>query len=355
MAPMTTSRAPTLLYVLYSGKLFGTERMAIATLLGLRHDWRCLLLAPPGPALERAQAHGIAVDDFAGLPSLALRIWRQFRRRREVAFLATGVGQSLVAIALAALSGTRLRHLHMVHGGTDEAHSYARKKLLLPFSVQFIAVSSYVRERLIAHGMPAGRIHVIENFLSRRDSAPVRKGPISGVSRLIVVSRLDPFKRVDLLLTALEQTPALRTLQVDVLGTGLDQEALRERALAGALPVRFAGFSNQVPRALALADVLVHTCPQEPFGLVVLEAMAARLPVLVPDVGGPAGFIVDGVNGFTYRAGDAADLARKLLAIRRMGPDQLAQVTRHATATLRARFRPDDRIGDYHRLLGGAA
>lgn len=352
---MTISRAPTLLYVLYSGKLFGTERMAIATLLGLRHDWRCLLLAPAGPALERAQAQGISIHDFTGVISLTLTILRQFWRRREIAFLATGVGQSLIAIALAALTGTRLRHLHMVHGGTDEAHSYGRKKLLLPFSVQFIAVSSYVRERLIAHGMPAGRIHVVENFLSRCATAPRRKRPINGVSRLIVVSRLDPFKRVDLLLTALEQTPQLRALQVEVLGTGLDQVALQDRALAGALPVRFAGFSNQVPQALAQADLLVHTCPQEPFGLVVLEAMAAKCPVLVPDVGGPSGFIVDGVNGFTYRAGDAADLARKLLSIRRLEPDQLALVTRQATATLRTRFHPADRIGDYRCLLSGAA
>ena len=342
---------PTLLYVLHSGQLFGTERMAIATLLGLRDDFDSLLLAPPGPAVPYAQARGLNAASFGGIVSLVRRLFWQLLRRRSVTLVATGVSQSLLAIVLAALTLTRLRHFHIVHGGADEYLSYGRKRVLLRFAVQYVAVSSFVRERLIAHGVPASRITVIENFLSIDAPAPLRTGIFDGVRRVALVSRLDPIKRVDLLLSALEQTPALRDLQFEIFGTGWDEATLRQRALDARLAVHFAGFSSTVPEALACSDLLLHTCPQEPFGLAILEAMRAGVPVLVPDTGGPAGFIRDGENGFTYRANDAVDLAHKLQAIRALAPARLQHVVAAAARTLGDRFGAAQRIDDYRRLL----
>jgi glycosyltransferase involved in cell wall biosynthesis len=223
------------------------------------------------------------------------------------------------------------------------------------FAVQYVAVSGFVRERLIAHGVPDSRITVIENFLNKDVDAPVRTGTFDSVTRVALVSRLDPIKRVDLLLTALEQTPALHDLQFEIFGTGWDEAVLRQRAMDASLPVRFIGFCSTVPQALACSDLLLHTCPQEPFGLAILEAMRAGVPVLVPDTGGPAGFIRDGENGFTYRANDAIDLARKLLEIRALAPARLQHVVATATRTQRERFGAAQRIDDYRRLLLGSA
>jgi glycosyltransferase involved in cell wall biosynthesis len=351
---MKLIRDPTLLYVLHSGKLFGSERMAIATLMGLSRDFDCLLLAPPGPALLEARAHGLCAVGFGGIASLGYKMVGQLLRRRSITLVATGVSQSLLAIALAALTFSRLHHFHIVHGGADEYLSYGRKCVLLRFAVQYVAVSGFVRERLIAHGVPASRITVIENFLNSDADTPLHAGELHGIKRIALVSRLDPIKRVDLLLSALEQTPALRDLQFDVFGTGWDEAALRQRALDASLAVRFAGFSSTVPEALACSDLLLHTCPQEPFGLAILEAMRAGVPVLVPDTGGPAGFIRDGENGFTYRANDAIDLARKLLEIRALAPARLQHVVAAATRTQRERFGAAQRIDDYRRLLLGA-
>jgi glycosyltransferase involved in cell wall biosynthesis len=356
MKHLRPSTLPKLLYVLHSGQLFGTERMAIATLLGLDRDFDSLLLAPPGLAVPDAEQHGLTAAGFGGIASLARQMLLPLARNRSVTLVATGVSQSLLAIVLAALTFTRLRHFHIVHGGTDERLSYGRKRRLLPFAVHYVAVSGFVRERLVAHGVPARRITVIENFLSPDAAAPVRRGTFDAanpVRRVALVSRLDPIKRVDLLLSALEQTPALHDLQCDIFGTGWDEKTLRERAVNSGLAVHFAGFCSAVPQALVHADLLLHTCPEEPFGLVILEAMRAGVPVLVPDTGGPAGFIVNGENGFIYRAGDALDLARKLLAIRALTPDRLARIVAAATATLRERFDALDRIDDYRRLLAG--
>jgi glycosyltransferase involved in cell wall biosynthesis len=347
------STLPKLLYVLHSGQLFGSERMAIATLLGLCQDFDSLLLAPPGPAVPYAQTRGLSAASFGGLVSLARSFLVQLLRRRSVTLVATGVSQSLLGIVLAALTLTRLRHFHIVHGGADEYLSYGRKRMLLPFAVHYVAVSHFVRARLIAHGVPAGRITVIENFLNQDAAAPLRPSGFDGIKRVALVSRLDPIKRVDLLLSALEQTPALHDLQCEIFGTGWDEAALRQRAIDASVSVRFAGFCSTVPQALACSDLLLHTCPEEPFGLAILEAMRAGVPVLVPDTGGPAGFVRDGENGFIYRANDAADLARKLLAIRQLAPDRLAQIVTGASATLRERFGAFERIDDYRRLFSG--
>ena len=48
--------------------------------------------------------------------------------------------------------------------------------------------------------------------------------------------------------------------------------------------------ASAVAAAIADADLLVHLCPVEPFGLAILEAMAAAVPVLVPNSGGAVSY-----------------------------------------------------------------
>ena len=91
--------------------------------------------------------------------------------------------------------------------------------------------------------------------------------------------------------------------------------ALRRRAaepdLAGR--VRFLGALPEPRAALAEAACLLHCADREPFGLVLLEAMAAGRPVVAPDGGGPAEILAEG-GGRLFTPGDAADAARALVA-----------------------------------------
>jgi hypothetical protein len=76
-----------LLYLLHSGNLYGTERMALVTLEGLRDQLQPVLFAPPGPVHAAAQAAGIATHVFNG--SLDLLKWphpHSHLRHRRVAF-----------------------------------------------------------------------------------------------------------------------------------------------------------------------------------------------------------------------------------------------------------------------------
>jgi glycosyltransferase involved in cell wall biosynthesis len=347
---------PRLLYALHSGNLYGTERMALATLEGLREDVEPLLCAPPGPALAESARRGIPGVAFAGPRDLAALIRRELAAHREVSFAATAVTHSLLFVALNALYRRPGVHIHMVHGGTDERDSYGRKKLLNHAGIRFVAVSDYVRERLIANGVRASRIQVIENFLSPEDVASrPRRAPFGtpGIRRVLIVSRVDPIKRIELLLDCLDRHPEPRTLAFRILGTGWDLDVLRGRAEKTHPNINFAGFSDEVPGELARSDLLLHLCPVEPFGLAILEAMAAGVPVLVPDSGGAGSLVDDGVSGLRFRADDADALAHRLAAIGRADSDTLNGLVAGADRQLATRFSAAARIADYRRLFNG--
>jgi glycosyltransferase involved in cell wall biosynthesis len=101
-----------------------------------------------------------------------------------------------------------------------------------------------------------------------------------------------------------------------IVGDGERRAALeRQAALTGLDGIRFCGFRNQseLPRFFDLATVFVLPSRDEPWGLVVNEAMNARLAVIVSgEVGCAPDLVEDGVNGCVYRAGDMDALADAL-------------------------------------------
>lgn len=347
------SRIP-LLYMLHSGNLYGTERMALATAEGLSDKFECVILSPDGPVQAEATRIGLKAQSFSSAFELAQLIRPTFAKSKNLAVIATGVAHSLAAISLNAVYRRRMAHLHVVHGGTDERLSYGRKQLLNRSSALLVAVSSFVKERLIANGSCEKKIHVIENFLpNSRVSDCLRRASFSlgGVRKIVVISRIDPIKRVDLLLTAMDHEPLLSNLQIRVLGTGWELESLRARAGRTHPNITFAGFTADVEKELADADLLVHMCPAEPFGLAILEAMAANVPVVVPDRGGAGSLVSDGVSGFRFRADDAASLSEKLLQIGRSPAAGLNRIVENARLLLGTRFAATARINDYCSLL----
>jgi glycosyltransferase involved in cell wall biosynthesis len=339
------------IYILHSGQLFGTERMAVRTLAALDDRFDKIIVAPCGPVHEHARAHGLGTVSIETPLDLARFLWRTGRAHRACVVTATGLSQSLVAIAMQMLIGCSMKHVHVVHGGTDERLSYGRKRLLLPFNVQFVAVSAFVRDRLSAHGVPRGRVTVIENFID----APLDEGrpafARAGVRGVVVLSRLDRIKRVGLLVHAVRQTPALADMRFDIYGTGEEHARLSESA-ADLSNVRFHGFESDARARLREADLLVHTCAEEPFGLVILEAFAAGVPVLVPNAGGAGALVRDGKTGFHFAANDAAALSCALVRLHDAPAVLLNSVADAARAKLAAHFAPERQMQRYLSLLG---
>jgi len=345
---------PIFLYALHSGNLYGTERMALYTLDGLRDVFMPVLLTPPGPALVEAEKMGIRAVPFLSLKDLIFQLRHLMSENKQIAFAATGVAHSLLFSFWNFFYRRHAVHLHLVHGGTDERESYGRKKMLNGKNVTFVAVSNFVRERLIANHVNPDQIVVVGNFLpdSRILSAP-RHPPFveNGIRKVIVVSRVDPIKRIDLLMDALDRHPDLRDLPIRVFGTGWDFDLLRNRALENHPNVVFEGFCAEVENELAASDLLLHLCPVEPFGLAILEAMAAGIPVLVPDQGGAGGLVEADVTGFHFRADDADDLAAALARLRQTPAEALNLIVSAATDRLQTHYSSSACLENYKNLF----
>jgi glycosyltransferase involved in cell wall biosynthesis len=93
-------------------------------------------------------------------------------------------------------------------------------------------------------------------------------------------------------------------------------------------------------------DVLVLNSRQEPFGTVLLEAMAAGIPVVSTNVGGSPEIIEHGVNGFLYPFGKPALLTERLFALW-SNEDLRVAIANRGSATVRQRFTADTYI---HKL-----
>lgn len=344
---------PPLTYVLHSGQMFGTERMALATLGALRGRFEGFIIAPPGPVHAAARSEGIASEVASSRWAMLRALWRQLHRHPEGALLTTGVWQSAAAWALQSATGGRGTHLHMVHGGTDEWLSYGRKRWLSGLPLRFVAVSEFVRQRLLAHGVAADRIEVVGNFLPPGTALQRRPFIVDGVRRVVMLSRLDRIKRVGLLFDALDRIPGLGTMQFDIYGSGDEAALLRERARRHP-NVNLHGFVPDASSALAGADLLLHTCPEEPFGLVLLEAFSACVPVLVPNSGGAGDLVRHGLNGWHFSANDAVALGQQLHVLKMAPAAVLNALVAGGRIALAQEHDPQRQAERYARLAGQA-
>ncbi len=138
-----------------------------------------------------------------------------------------------------------------------------------------------------------------------------------------VVGRLAPWKGQDLFLRSFSLAFPDGGQRAVIVGSamfGEDTFADSLHKLAAELGIAeritFRGFVDDIHSELATFDVLVHSSViPEPFGNVVVEGMAAGLPVIAPDSGGPAEVITGGLDGILYPMGDAASLAECLCMV----------------------------------------
>ena len=188
------------------------------------------------------------------------------------------------------------------------------------------AVSQAVADTLTAAGLPQNKIHVVPNGIDAAlfdapadvaDSAALRDGyGIPADAPLIVgVGRLSPEKGFDVLLDAFESiAPHSPRTHLLLIGEGPERVALQANAAKSDYSVRihFAGRVENVIPLLALADIVAVPSREEGQGIVALEAMAARKPVVAAQTGGLVETVVQGVTGLLVEAGSGAALAGAL-------------------------------------------
>ena len=159
-----------------------------------------------------------------------------------------------------------------------------------------------------------------------------------GVPVVGYFGRLERGKGVDVLVDAATRLHAkLPATAFLFVGEGPLRETLVARAEAAGLLARFAGQRDDVAALLRLCAVVVLPSRQEAFGRILIEAMAAGVPVVASAVGGIPEVCVDGVTGLLVPPEDPDALA---VAIALTLTDQAATAARvtAATADVHARF-----------------
>ncbi len=128
-------------------------------------------------------------------------------------------------------------------------------------------------------------------------------------------------------------TPQFRAEDFE-LYDALQRKVLSDPLLRGS--IEWHGYTNDVGQALSDCTVLLHCRPDEPFGIALIEGMAAGLPIVAPAVGGPLEIVEHGVTGFLYPPGDAAAAASCLVRLlrdpdltKRMGAASRRRVESH--------------------------
>ncbi|MBD0379865.1 1,4-alpha-glucan branching protein domain-containing protein [Paenibacillus sedimenti] len=193
-----------------------------------------------------------------------------------------------------------------------------------------IACSQFMLEEVLQlFALPADKVSRIPNgVLPYRKPEPYVQtvNPLlstalqdAGVEDRIIcfLGRLVHEKGVHLLISAmrlvLKRFPQAKLI---IAGTGPAQESLQMLAAGLGNRVYFTGFLDDSDKQLLLdaAELCVIPSLYEPFGLVALEAMASRTPLIVSDVGGLAEIIANGIDGRRVPAGDVSALAWEIAA-----------------------------------------
>ena len=365
-------------YLDHTARLSGGE-IALLNLLPALHDIDAhVILAEEGPLVRRLEERGISVEVLP-LAEAARDFGREMIRPGKTP-LRSLMETATYSVRLA----RRLRRLR-----PDIVHTFSLKAALYGGAAGRLAgvpVVWHVQDRIASDYMPSTAVQLVRAAARRLPTAiivnsratsatlselrsttlvdvippPVslpgapgdhdQHGPETGRSlRVGMVGRLAPWKGQDLFLRAFAEAFPAGDEQAVLVGSALfgeDAYAARLHQLTEFLGlagrVDFRGFRDDVWGELAEMDVLVHASViPEPFGQVVVEGMAAGLPVIAANAGGPAEIITDGVDGLLVLPGDVAALAAGL---RRLAGDSALRARLGAAARRRASDFAPDRI-----------
>ncbi len=333
-----------------------------------------LVACPPGPLADAVRALGIEVVAIGGtsgslrlhpfhtpraiaeLSAAALAVRRVAARRGVDLIHANTLRSGLVAAGARRLGGPPFAAF--VHDALGDGRPQAAVSRAIRSSASVLfANSAYSAERFgIAPGDPRRRVVFNPIDLAafdpaRHDRAAARErlGLASEDLALAVIGQITPWKgqrdALEILAALRPAHPGARLLIVGeakfvARATRYDNRAylaeLRALARDRELPVDWLGERDDVPAILAAIDVVLVPSREEPFGRIVIEAMAMGCLVVATARGGPAEIIAAGVDGLLLEPGTPARWAQAIDAI--LGDPAEAGAIRRAAPATAARF-----------------
>jgi glycosyltransferase involved in cell wall biosynthesis len=274
------------------------------------------------------------------------------------------------AVTLGRLTGAK--SIVHVHVKWSDEYSAAAKWGVRAADAAF-GISRYVTGTIVAMGKPARDVHTVPNCVDpsawdpQTDGTAVRRefGISPDAPLLASVSRLFSWKGQRELVRALaivkQEIADVRLMIVGaderyVHGGSFTSE-LRElaRGLGILEHVVFTGARPDIPEIMAACDVYSMPSFEEPFGLVFLEAMAMKKPVVALNNGGTPEVVEHGRSGLLSEPADIETLAKNVVALLRQ-PELRARMGAYGRSRVldyfNSRRMADDAAAAYQRILG---
>jgi glycosyltransferase involved in cell wall biosynthesis len=393
VAPVSNRRLR-VVYLDHCAQLSGGELALLRLLTALSNVDAHVILAEEGPLVRRLLQSGISVEVLPmdersrGVPRSEVRLGaqaasgavlaarysgrlaRRLRRWEPDVVHANSLKAGVYGTAAARLAG--IPAVWHIRDRISDEYLPAPAVALVRQLARRIpdAVIANSESTLTTLKLPAGRGTVIPSYLiptpSPLPDQPPEKGQPGSTDRplaLGMVGRIARWKGQDVFLQAFARAFPDGPERAVIVGAPLfghddieyadGLKALTDE-LGIAHRVEFMGFTEDPAGVLEQMDIAVHaSVVAEPFGQVVVEAMAAGLPIVAADGGGPAEIVTHEVDGLLYPAGDIGALASLLC---RLAAD-VALRTRLAQAAQRraGNFTPEAAVAElmlvYDRVL----
>lgn len=242
------------------------------------------------------------------------------------------IKETIIGTLAARSSGVRVC-IRTVHGDVEhDLRWYQLKKRLARAAEQLttvalidtsVAVSAELGARLRQRRL-AGRVDVIENGIDpariRREAnlaSPVAPPP-AGRTRVAIVGRLVPVKRVDRFLDACDVLASTsgREIEAVIVGDGPLRADLEARAnRLSRVSWTFTGFVGSPASILRSCDLLAISSDHEGLPMCLLEAIALGVPVVARAVGGIPPLLRNGYHGRLVHSDDASEFAAAMQAV----------------------------------------
>jgi glycosyltransferase involved in cell wall biosynthesis len=195
-------------------------------------------------------------------------------------------------------------------------------RLLMRRAAAIVAISEAVRTFQVRAGLPADKLVTIPYGLDEPPARPSEVTPEDagvppGAPLVLAIGRLIEQKDHATLLAAFARVRERHAAaRLAILGWGRLEQGTRDRVSTLGLEGAVMLPGRVEPSAwLARADVFAHSSRWEGFGIVLLEAMLAGLPVVATSASAVPEIVVDGATGLLVAPGDAASMANALVTL----------------------------------------
>lgn len=330
---------PLIAHVLNRLDTGGMERIIVSLIKATGDRYRHAVIEVAGAGALRGEIEN-SVTAFLSLekkpgkdwPSY-WRFWRALRRLKPDLVQTYNIGTLDLAPIVKLAGVPRLVHAEHGRNAADpegKNPKYLRlRRWMAPLVDRYVAVSADLQRWLVERvHIKTSKVAYIANgidvaaFELPRDVSTPRPclGDFAPPGTVLIghVARLDKVKDQAGLLSAfklLSEADGSADCRLVIIGEGAQRQALEGQIAELGLQkkVRLLGNRHDVAKLLTECDVFVLSSIAEGMPVTLLEAMAARLPVVATDVGGVALVVEAGVTGTLVPAGDQSAMAQALL------------------------------------------